>query len=446
MKLARLVMIMLALPAAQALAQPGRQAAPAIPPMDAPELAALGAHRIGTRQIEIKIPGAVSLTAKGLVPTSRLIKARVWYPAKFAPRAITTHFSHVLPRPDGKGTKFAISSLAVEGAAALQGQRFPLVVVSHGYNGWDSFMTWLTENLATKGYVVVAIDHGDQRATEGPELALSFGNVLLHRAADQRAVIEHFTSLAASPRDPLGQAIDAERIGLVGYSMGGFGALATAGMNYDPASPVFAALPLAARAAIFRNQDEGAPIAARIKAVVALAPFGGRPDSRAWTAAAVAGFAKPVLIIAGTEDDIVDAKGGVSWIFNQMKSNLRHYLLFQNARHNVGGNPPPPEAASDFSTREYFAEPVWRAERINAINQHFITAFLDLNLKSDAAKSAYLDVTPTVSGEGQWPVAPFVNVGGAYAASQETGYWRGFQRRWALGLEMHRGEAAAPVR
>ena len=79
-------------------------------------------------------------------------------------------------------------------------------------------------------------------------------------------------------------------------------------------------------------------------------------------------------------------------------------------------------------------------ERINAINQHFITAFLDLNLKDDAAKSAYLDVTPAVAGEGQWPIAPFANVGGRYAADQEPDYWRGFQRRWAIGLEMRRGQ------
>ena len=440
MKLARFLLALLALPAVQGVAQPVRQQAPAIPPMDAPALAALGAHRIGTQQLTITVPNAVSLTAKGVVQAPRTIKVRVWYPAAVSPRSVRTSFTHGLPRPDGKGASFTIPSLAVAGAPALQGQRYPLVVVSHGYNGWDSFMTWLTENLATKGYIVVAIDHADQRAAAGPELALSFGNVLLHRAADQRAVIDHFTSRAANPDDFLGRAIDAGHVGLIGYSMGGFGALATAGMDYDPASPVFAQLPDAARAAIFQGQDGGKPIAAQIKAVVALAPFGGRADSRAWAAETVARFAKPVLMIAGSDDDIVDAKGGVAWIFDQMKRNQRHFLLFQNARHNVGGNPPPPEAANDFSTREYFAEPVWRAERINAINQHFITAFLDLNLKGDAAKAAYLDVTPAVSGEGQWPVIPFANVGGRYAGDQESGYWRGFQRRWAIGLEMRRGQ------
>lgn len=439
MKLAAVLLMLLALPAAQAMGQPERKQPAAIPPLDAPALSALGTHRIGTQRIDIAVPGASTLTAQGLVTATRSIKVRIWYPAKISGRAAYTSFTHKLPQPDGKGADFTIASLAVEGAAVLQGQRYPLVVVSHGYNGWDTFMTWLTENLATKGYVVVAIDHNDQRASGGMELALSFGNVLLHRAADQRVVIDHFVDRAAKPGDPLGSVIDAVHVGLIGYSMGGFGALATAGMDYDPASPVFAQLPADARAAIFANQAAGKPLAARIEAVVALAPFGGRPENRAWNAEAVASFAKPILVIGGTDDDIVDTKTGVAWIFDQMASNRRHFLQFRNARHNVGGNPPPPEADSDFSTREYFAEPVWRTERINAINQHFITAFLDLNLKGDTAKSAYLDVTPVISGEGQWPVAPTMNVGGRYAGDQEPGYWRGFQRRWAIGLEMHSG-------
>ena len=442
MKLAAVLLLLLVLPVAQVMGQPERKQPAATPPLDAPALSALGTHRIGTQRIDIAVPGASTLTAQGLVSSPRLIKVRIWYPAKISGRPGKTNFTHKLPQPDGKGANFTIASLAVEGAAVFQGQRYPLVVVSHGYNGWDTFMTWLTENLATKGYVVVAIDHNDQRATGGMELALSFGNVLLHRAADQRAVIDHFVDWAAKPGDQLGRVIDAGHVGLIGYSMGGFGALATAGMDYDPASSVFAQLPADARAAIFANQAAGKPIAARIGAVVALAPFGGRPENRAWNAEAVARFAKPILMIGGTDDDIVDTKTGVAWIFDKMASNKRHFLQFRNARHNVGGNPPPPEADSDFSTREYFAEPVWRTERINAINQHFITAFLDLNLKGDTAKSAYLDVTPAISGEGQWPVAPFTNVGGQYAGDQEPGYWRGFQRRWAIGLEMQSGGPA----
>ncbi|MBA4747347.1 MAG: dienelactone hydrolase family protein [Sphingopyxis sp.] len=407
-------------------------------------LAALGPHQIGVRRGEVVSQDVVTLTKAGLTRAPRTIKFRIWYPAKTTPDATRASFTHVLPRPDGKGAPFTIPSLAVENAQAAGGTRYPLVIVSHGYNGWDSFMTWLTENLATKGYIVVAIDHADQRAISAPEFGISFGNVLINRAADQRAVINHLTIQAADRKDSLGQMIDANNIGVIGYSMGGFGALATAGIDYDAASGVFKQLPAEAQAAIFDSQTNGKLVADKVKAIVALAPFGGRPESRAWTANALAQSQKPILIIGGSDDDIVDMKSGISWIFEQLTATSRHMLIFLHARHNVGGNPPPLEANDDFSTREYFAEPVWRPERINAINQHFITAFLDLHLKADAAKSAFLNVPTARSGDGAWPLAPLENVGGKTATEKESGYWPGFQRRWALGLEMRDGRSDQP--
>lgn len=420
-------------------AQPARQAY-AVPPPDAPELAALGSYAIGTQTLAVSAPDSVVLSATGLAPTTRTIHARVWYPAEAQPNAARASFAHVLPKPDGTGGQFVISSLAMSDAMPIKGQRFPLVVVSHGYNGWDTFMTWLTENLATKGYIVVAIDHADQRVVNPADFPVSFGNVLVHRARDIRFVIDGLTRRASKAGDALGQAIDANEIGVVGYSMGGFGVLGAAGLDYAPNSPVLAQLPPPARDQLLQSQVAGKALAARIKGVVALAPFGGSPSVRVWSEAALAVFAKPVLMIDGDHDDIVDAAGGVSWIFAQMASNERHFLLYQNARHNVGGNPPPPEADTDFSTREYFAEPVWRTERINAINQHFITAFLDLHLKGDESKRAYLNVTPSLAGDGQWQLAPFQNVGSKPAGPEQDVFWRGFQRRWALGLEMRKAD------
>jgi hypothetical protein len=88
-----------------------------------------------------------------------------------------------------------------------------------------------------------------------------------------------------------------------------------------------------------------------------------------------------------------------------------------------------------FSTREYFEEPVWRKDRLTAINHHSITAFLDLTLKGDESKRAYLLVAPENSNDGQWPLPPGESAGGKF--SDGAGYWKGFQRRWAVGMEMH---------
>jgi hypothetical protein len=81
-----------------------------------------------------------------------------------------------------------------------------------------------------------------------------------------------------------------------------------------------------------------------------------------------------------------------------------------------------------------FDEPVWRKDRITAINQHFITAFLDLYLKHDQSKAAYLHVEPAHSNDGAWALPEGQRDTGAYNAGNN--FWKGFQRRWSLGLEM----------
>jgi hypothetical protein len=178
----------------------------------------------------------------------------------------------------------------------------------------------------------------------------------------------------------------------------------------------------------------------KIKALILIAPWGAQPANRAWTPASLNNIKSPTMLISGDEDDIVDYKEGVQHLFQTMTASARHLLVYQQARHNVGGNPAPIEALNDFSTREYFDEPVWRKDRLNAINQHFVAAFLDLHLKGISERASYLN-TPTVkSSEGKWPVTFGQTTGATTATGQaETAqYWRGFQRRWALGLEMHR--------
>ncbi len=57
---------------------------------------------------------------------------------------------------------------------------YPLVIVSHGYPGSRVLLSYLTENLASKGYVVAAIDHTE--STHGD--TKGFQSTLLNRAKD----------------------------------------------------------------------------------------------------------------------------------------------------------------------------------------------------------------------------------------------------------------------
>ena len=93
--------------------------------------------------------------------------------------------------------------------------RPPLVIISHGYPGNRYLLSHLAENLATKNYVVVSIDHRDS-TYDNPA---AFGSTLLNRPLDQLFVLNHIAELAS--QDPsahfLGGLVDTERTGLVGY-------------------------------------------------------------------------------------------------------------------------------------------------------------------------------------------------------------------------------------
>ena len=403
-----------------------------VPPADAPELAARGRWAVGVRTIELVNPNQPDILRfdkdTGRAPLyDRPLTIEIWYPATIPDgteqRVVYESGMPGAPRP-GVPNTFHVPGKALRDAPPVSGQTFPLVVVSHGYPGSRTFMTWLTENLASKGYVVAAIDHTD--SVFGQQRA--FTSTLLNRAADQAFAIDALSDRSRDPGDFLHNLVDASRVAVVGYSMGGYGALATAGAGYSRQGGAARTIPggyfegwLADSKAFQSRRRE------QIKAVVAIAPWGNQPPQNNWDAGGLAGIQMPSLFIAGDQDDVSGFEQGTRRAFEGAVNSERYLLVFENARHNVGGNPPPPEALGNFTSRAFFDEPVWRKDRISAINQHFITAFLDLYVKGDASRRDYLTL-PVKSPTGNQA-------------------WKGFQPRWALGIELHHfaaGQQANP--
>jgi predicted dienelactone hydrolase len=380
-------------------------APPSVPAADAPTLAALGPHAVGMSTISVPT---------GSAATSRKLRVVLWYPAPRQAAARPIVYRHRLqPPPPLSALDVTTEGLAVQGATPARGS-FPLVIVSHGYRGWPESMSYLTENLASKGFVVAGIDHGDLPFKDAAGFNASFALTASTRASDQQMVLARLVQLASTRGDRLGGSIDAEKVALIGYSMGGFGALATAGAGYDPESPAYRSL-----GGALADQADGRRVAdPRIKAVIAIAPWGAQPPHRAWSAASMKRLRTPLMVIAGDQDDISGYAEGIRWVFDNATGSHRHLLLYRNARHNVGGNPLPDEAKASFQFREMFEEPVWRADRLNAINQHFITAFLNRHLKEDSVAAPFLE--PPAEGSAAWP---------------------GFQKRWAIGFELQKRAA-----
>ena len=384
-----------------------------------PELAGLGPLAIGTARYDLPV-GA------------RTIGVRLWYPARTAKRGTRTEiYRHTARLASAPPYLITEQGSAVDQAAALGGS-YPVLVMSHGFGGWDTHMSQLAEALASHGYVIAAIDHRDVPFTDAPSFLGSFGAVLVNRAEDVRVVLRQLLAGQLGAADVLAET-DRASIGLIGYSMGGYGALTTAGAALDPQAPALAQLPDPARQQALRPDPE---LASRIKAVVALAPWGAQPSARAWSDEGLRGITAPLLLIDGNLDDVADYAQGVQRVFAKAARADRYLLTFRSAAHNIAGNPVARRGDEAFSTIEYFNDPVWRQERIVAIDQHFMLAFFDAMLKQDTSKLRYLAVPTRVSDDGQWPSAFRQQWGGTVAGDAQPGYWRGFQQRWARGLEL----------
>ncbi len=410
---------------------------------EAPELGRTGDYPIGTVEKEYVLADRTKITGWGaltgnLESTERKLAVRIWYPAREKTEAQAAQYVHQMNLAGKEPFEIVSNGIAVSDAAPLTGEKFPFVLMSHGYGGWSTQFSNLGEHIASQGYVVASIDHGDAMADGITSAILSFGNVLVDRTLDQRQIMDMIVKEANGATEGYASLIDSEKLGLIGYSMGGYGAIASAGAPYVFDSDLMSNIPETAQDSLKRANTEPLPI----QALVAFAPWGGQPDNRAWSAETMSNINVPALIISGNQDDIVNYDEGVTWLFDNMKNSDRYLLAYREARHNIVGNQFEVSDDMIFSALEFLKEPVWRSDRLNVINQHFVTAFLDWKLKGDDDKANYLNVPTVDSNQADWPVGFGEQLNGKLAGPEEAGYWRGFQRRWAAGLELRQANAA----
>jgi predicted dienelactone hydrolase len=364
----------------------------------------------------------------GIVPLrDRKLVVDLWYPATASKRAKRiTYRGSLVGEPPRPPVAFTQAGLAVVGATAI-GRAHPLVIVSHGYSNSPAVMTWLTENLASKGYVVAAIHHGDPNPYIVSPAIRAAPN--FHRPHD-------IAFVTAQLRASLGGQIDPQKIALIGYSQGGYGVLTSGGASLDPDGPNMVLV----ADGWLRKYARGTAGAAEIvvpgvKALVALAPGGGFPKS-AWGAEGLAAIKSPLLLIQGDADPVVDYKTGALAVFEGAVNADRYLLVYKQAGHAIALNPAPAEMRGSLWDMDWFEDPIWRQDRLSAANLHFITAFLGIHLRGEVDKRSYLDVPLVESDKGEWN-APFGAPWGAYSpGGKGVTLWKGFQRRHARGMEL----------
>jgi predicted dienelactone hydrolase len=358
---------------------------------DAPELSARGKYKIGVRTVDVihKDQTDILKSKDGdEAHYDRRLRLEIWYPA-LIPEGKTELIEYqetVGKEGDAKNplVNYRFSGRALRDADPVSSDGpFPLIIVSHGYVGSRLLMTYLTENLASKGYVVIAIDHMESTYND----AAGFQSTLLNRSRDILFVLSQAAEMAGTgSRNFLSGIVDADNTGLIGYSMGGYGVLNAAGGGYsEMLVKMFGSMTGGSRAIEVLTADNPSYKAmhdGRIKAVVAFAPWG--MERGVWDAGGLKGINVPVLFVAGDQDDISGYEKGTKTIYDLAVNSDRFLLTYINARHNVAPNPPPVETLKPglpFDYYYHYAEPAWDQRRINNINQHFVTAFMGIHLK-----------------------------------------------------------------
>ncbi|TXR46691.1 dienelactone hydrolase [Phyllobacterium endophyticum] len=138
-----------------------------------------------------------------------VLTATLWYPCVGKPARVAIGFDY---------------STAVQDCP-LTGEKLPLIVISHGVGGWSGNYHSLAEALADAGFVVAAVNHprdSGQSKTRDPNDIAS----MTQRPVDMTRLVDFMLDLWSNASQ-----LDPARIGVFGFSRGGFTGLAMIGGN-----------------------------------------------------------------------------------------------------------------------------------------------------------------------------------------------------------------------
>jgi len=144
------------------------------------------------------------------------MNVHIWYPAKSDGEEVRI----------GKNAVF-IGDMVRAGATPKSGKH-PVILLSHGSGGNAAGISWIASELATHGIIVVAPNHPG--TTSGDSSALNTVKTW-ERPMDLSGLIDELGHYL-----PANIEYDAEKIGAVGFSLGGYSVLASAGVRANVAS------------------------------------------------------------------------------------------------------------------------------------------------------------------------------------------------------------------
>jgi predicted dienelactone hydrolase len=148
------------------------------------------------------------------------LRVVVWYPA--AADAVEQDLTIGPPAKP----MFDVGSVAPDAAFAPDSNQLPVILLSHGFGGSARMMGWFGIAMARKGYVVVAVDHPGNNGAD--TMTIAGAALWWDRAEDLRVALN-----ATAQDKTIGPHMDLSRVGVAGFSAGGFTALVAAGAQVD---------------------------------------------------------------------------------------------------------------------------------------------------------------------------------------------------------------------
>ncbi len=264
------------------------------------------------------------------------------------------------------------SAVALDGPPVSLDGPFPLVVFSHGNNGIRFQSFFLTETLASHGFVVVAPDHAGNTALDllspGPPFETR------DRPLDISLVITWMLEKNADPADTFFETLDGDRTGVMGHSFGGFTTMAMAtGFQDVPPDP-------------------------RVRVLVPISPaVGGLSDRQ------LESVELPELVLGGTADITVPIEPSNVRAFGLPVSVPRYRVDLLDAGHNsftnicdffavlIGAGLPPNLLEFILGSADEGCGPeLIPVDEAHRVTNLYAIAFLQSNLASDSRYDRYL--------------------------------------------------------
>lgn len=281
----------------------GANATPALPiPID-PSVA--GPYAAGTRADDIT------------TETGQPLRVQTWYPASDdADEPIHAYDS-------------LISGEALDAPPPVCARPRPVLLFSHGNQGLRFQSIFLTEHLATRGWIVVAPGHEGNTTFDFDEAR--WGEVALRRPVDLSQSFDWLVTELAGPGGPLAGCVDPDAgFAVAGHSFGGYTAVAITGglIERDHAatcSPGWLCDDVAAAL--------GDTASVELTDARAWASVPMTPAAYELLAPSLSAITVPTLVMGGSLDTTTSVDAQVAPIYRGLGATPKHLAVLEEAGH-----------------------------------------------------------------------------------------------------------------